>query len=153
MVVFLLFYFSCLPVKPQTYVWWMSPWVPYLSVFRWVLQSSILNEFEGDSSTFPIKQVPTGKYYPNGKPVLVNFSTWDYYLSIFGFDDGRTRGFCFGIVFLNLIIFRLTALIALRTSSRRYRGKRHFYNPENIVYWILEFLTILLQLSNNISYC
>ena len=112
-VIFILFYFSNFPVKPETYVYWMSPWVPSMSVFRWILQTTVLNEFEGDTETFPYV-------------VQLGFDPWKYYKSIFGFG-GKTRGYCYGIVLVNAIIYKVFSLIAIRFSSHRYRGKRHFY--------------------------
>jgi len=122
-VVFFLFYFSSIPVKPSTYVYWMKSWVPSVSVFRWTLQAQILNEFEGDNIFLVTQMNPVTRQ-------SVTVDTFGMYLTTFGFG-GKTREFCYGIVFLNLVIFRIISLIALRVSSHRHRGKRHLYKDED----------------------
>jgi hypothetical protein len=133
LLLFLLFYFSSLPVKPSTYVYWMKPWVPSASVFRWIVQATIQNEFDDDSETFLMSitamNMTTCKpiFIPGTTtPRVVQLDTYPTYLSTFGFG-GKTRSYCYGIVFLNLVIFRFISLLALRNSSHRYRGKRHLY--------------------------
>ena len=121
---FLLFYFSSIPVKPSTYVYWMRSWVPSVSVFRWTIQATIINEFEDDPIFLALQCNP---FNPT---MCQTINTYPNYLSVFGFG-GKTRGFCYGIMFLNLVIFRLISLLALRWTSHSNRGKRHLYKDEN----------------------
>ena len=144
--IFILYYFSNLPVKPSTYAVWMRSWVPDLSIFRWTLEASVTNEFDDySSSTFQSSDIYL--YYnlapspgtlpffrsevPVSSPTLVllySFDSYYFYKWILGFQSSKdTRTHCYGVMFLNLIVFRFLSLIALRFTSHGIRGKRHFY--------------------------
>jgi hypothetical protein len=141
--IFILYYFSNVPIKPSTYATWMAKWVPNLSIFRWTIEACILNEFHDYSSTafqssdvylyydlqppggFDYSQVPVSSPYLK---LLYSFDSYQFFLWVLGFDSlGDNRGYCYGIVFLNLIIFRLISMAFLRYTSVDVMHKRHFY--------------------------
>ena len=143
-IVFLLYYFSNIPVKPSTYSVWMRNWVSDISVFRRTLEASLANEYDDYSSyTFQASDLyiyldPANPHNPiifSQVPVnsptatlLYSFDSYYFFKWILGFQSpSGTRGHCYAIMFLNVVIFRLISLIAMRFVSHGIRGRRHFY--------------------------
>ena len=149
--IFVLYYFSNVPVKPSTYAVWIRSWVPNLSVFRWAIEASVLNEYDDySSSTFQSSDIYL--YYNAAAPqgtlpfvysnvpesgaalvLLYSFDSYYFYKWILGYQSStNTREKCYGVLILNLVVFRVISLIALRFTSHGIRGRRHFYRSPNL---------------------
>jgi hypothetical protein len=96
----------------------------FRNILKILEKMNIINEFEDDPIFLALQCNP---FNPT---MCQTINTYPNYLSVFGFG-GKTRGFCYGIMFLNLVIFRLISLLALRWTSHNNRGKRHLYKDEN----------------------
>jgi ABC-type multidrug transport system ATPase subunit len=113
---FLLFMFSGLVFKAQTLPAWMAPWLPSVSIIRWAAQGLMINEYEYNREAFP-DLGPTQGY-----------STWQSFVSLFGWG-GKTKWYCFNVVILNFIIFRVMSLLASISAAYSQRGKRALIKP------------------------
>jgi len=105
----MLFLFSGMIFKPDTLPNWMQPWLPSVSVIRWMAQGIVINEFGTNDDIFPV--TPTG------------FSLWDNYLSIFGWG-GKTKWYCLRIMLLNMGIYRVVHLLVSMFTVTVQKGKR-----------------------------
>jgi ABC-type multidrug transport system ATPase subunit len=119
-----MFFFSGLPVKPATLPDWVGPWGPSISLIRWVSQSLVLNEFDGqtcspavtgETCTFPEVQIQGG---------AVTIKTYSAFKTLFGWG-GKTKYFCLEMVVINLIIFKILVLILLYVKPYLNRWRRH----------------------------
>lgn len=114
-VVFVNFVFSGLMIKPVTLPNWLG-WAPAATLCRWVLQAQILNQFDGDTGAFPYID-------------LFNYSTYDAYLSLFGFG-GKTKWYCFYMILINIFVFRLLTLLMIVLKTHGQKGLRQFKKVE-----------------------
>jgi len=103
------FFFSGLPVKPDTLPHWIRPWGPSISVIRWAAQSLCINEFSDKTGSMADVVTP-----------LFTISPYERYLNIFGWG-GLSKWNCMGFVVLFMVIFRSCALLILH-------GKPFFAN-------------------------
>lgn len=71
-IALVLFIFSGLIFKPDILPFYLSPWLPSISIIRWFAQGIIINEFEDNSEAFP----PI--------PFLGGESAYPLYLNMFG---------------------------------------------------------------------
>ena len=101
---FLLFFFSGLIVKAQTLPEWTQPWLPSVSVIRWVMQGMTINEFD-DSDLFPVAVTPLGTY-----------NSYNELLSLFGWG-GKTKYECLANVAYNMLIYRVISYFALAVRA------------------------------------
>jgi len=106
-VSFLQFQFSGLFLKPVLLPAWMQPWAPSISLIRWTLQGSFLNQFQG-SSLFP---------------VLPIYNTLSGFSSLFGWG-GKTKWYCFNMVLVFILVFRVATLIGTSLVSVLRKGGR-----------------------------
>jgi len=106
-VSFLQFQFSGLFLKPVLLPTWMQSWAPSISLIRWTLQGSFLNQFQG-SSMFP---------------VLPIYNTLSGFLSLFGWG-GKSKWYCFNMVLVFIAIFRVATLIGTSLVSVLRKGGR-----------------------------
>ena len=105
-VSFVQFMFCGLFLKPSLLPEWMQPWAPSISLFRWTLQGSFLNQFNGNYDLFP----DVGKT-----------STFDFFCSLYGWG-GKTKWYCFQMVIIIIFIVRLLTLLGTSFVSRIRRG-------------------------------
>ena len=71
-IALVLFIFSGLIFKPDILPWYLSPWLPSVSIIRWFAQGVIINEFAGNDDAFPPLALLGGE------------SAYPLYLSLFG---------------------------------------------------------------------
>jgi hypothetical protein len=116
---FLLFFFSGIIIKPSTLPGWLAPWLPSVSLVRWLTQAIIINEFEDNLDAFP-------EVGPN------HYSTYEAFLQLFGWG-GKTKWFCFRIVVLNMIIYKVFSLLTTILTTISQRGKRNLREAKHEV--------------------
>jgi hypothetical protein len=107
-VAFLFFYFSGMILKASTLPGWAAPWLPSVSLIRWQAQALVLNQYDGDTVTFP---------------TVINYSTYGEFLNLFGWG-GKTKWYCFYNLLINVAIYRFLMLIAMIKSIITQRGTR-----------------------------
>ena len=115
-VVFLNFAFSGIFVKGPTLPAWFF-WLPEISLFRWTVQSQVINLYEND-----VKLVCVPQFY---------FCTYDGFLGLFGWL-GTTKWRCFWVIVSNLIIYRGIVLVTLIFRTITQKGLRQFREVEDI---------------------
>ena len=106
-VSFLQFQFSGLFLKPILLPTWMKSWAPSISLIRWTLQGSFLNQFVG-SNLFP---------------VLPIYNTLNGFTTLYGWG-GKTKWYCFNMVIVFIIIFRIITLVGVSLVSVLRKGGR-----------------------------
>ena len=104
---FLQFQFSGLFLKPTLLPYWLQPWAPSVSLFRWTLQGSFINQYSGAVSLFP----PIGDY-----------STFDSFLSLYGWG-GKSKWYCLSMIGYYIIILRILTLLGISLVTRLKQGK------------------------------
>ena len=109
-VLFLNFAFSGIFVKTPTLAYW-NDWLPTISLFRWTVQSQVVNLFNNDPSLICIP--------------AFDFCVYNGFLSIFGWN-GTSKWQCFWIIIVNLAVYRGLILIALVFRSFSQKGRRQF---------------------------
>ena len=109
MLAIVLFMFSGLIFKPSTLPHYLAPYIPSVSIIRWIAQATVLNEFDNNDDVFPV--TPTG------------YSAWESYLNMFGWG-GKTKWYCFNVLILNIAIYRTVTLLASIVSVVKQKGKR-----------------------------
>lgn len=114
-IVFLNFAFSGILIKATTLAEWDGSWMPSASLMRWLVQSQVINEFYNDNDAFPYIE-------------LFNYSTYDAFLSIFGWG-GKTKYYCLYMILINIAVYRVLTLIAISTISLSQKGVRQFRKP------------------------
>jgi hypothetical protein len=108
----LLFVFSGLIFKPSTLPQYLQPYVPSISIIRWIAQATVLNEFDTNDDVLPVIPGPNGGY-----------SVWESYLNMFGWG-GKTKWYCFNVLMMNIAVFRAITLLASINSITSQKGKR-----------------------------
>jgi hypothetical protein len=114
-VSFFFFFFSGIIVKPGVLAAWLAPWLPSVSVIRWIAQGLTLNEFDTNDDAFPDIPGPNGGY-----------SSWEGFLNLFGWG-GKSKWLCTSYLLYNIAGFRIVQLLAsvyLVMSQRGRRGLR-----------------------------
>lgn len=100
---------SGLILKAGSFPLWMRPWVPSLSVLRWIMQSGFICVYKDNLKVF-------GMIFPN-----TSYTQYNGYLSLFGWG-GKTRWYCFGMIVINLMVFRFLSLCVSAYSAFNARG-------------------------------
>ena len=104
---FLQFQFSGLFLKPILLPTWMKAWAPSISLIRWTLQGSFLNQFQGSV------------LFPN----LPIYNVFSGFCSLYGWG-GKTKWYCFNMVIFFLLMFRMLTLIGTAIVSQLRKGGR-----------------------------
>jgi hypothetical protein len=107
---FLLFYFSGIPVRPDLLPRWAAPWLPSVSMIRWLTQGLLINEYQYNRDAFP-------EVGPQ------QFSTYNYALSLFGWG-GKTKWYCLYMLLINLAIYRALYLAVSIYHTTAQKGRR-----------------------------
>jgi len=115
-VVFMNFAFSGIFVKTPTLPTWAADWLPEISLFKWTVQSQVINLFNFDSSL-----VCVNAFY---------FCTYSGFLGLFGWND-TTKWKCFWVIVTNLAVYRGIVLLALLFRTVTQKGMRQFRVVEN----------------------
>eukprot|EP00605_Chrysophyceae_sp_TOSAG23-4_P002784 GSChrysophyteH1.ASY1.ANO1.3068.1 assembled CDS len=105
-VSFVQFMFCGLFLKPSLLPDWIQPWSPSISLFRWALQGSFLNQFSGNLELFPL---------------VGGMSTFDFFLSLYGWG-GKSKWYCFSMVCVMIAFVRIITLIITSFLSRIKKG-------------------------------
>ena len=115
-VVFMNFAFSGIFVKTPTLPTWAADWLPEISLFKWTVQSQVINLFNFDSSLVCVEA-----FY---------FCTYSGFLGLFGWND-TTKWKCFWVIVTNLAVYRGIVLLALLFRTVTQKGMRQFRVVEN----------------------
>lgn len=115
-LIFVHFSLSGLFIKYQTMPTWISPWVPSLSIIRWAMQSEWINAFASTTCNLPSICV---------FPYVGSYSTYGAFLGLFGWG-GKTKWYCLGMIIINFMVYRFTALLASGLRASLQRGERRF---------------------------
>lgn len=116
-VLFLLFFVFCgLPVKASTLPNWLSG-ATEVSVLRWALQATFINQFDGNTAVFPD---------------LGTTSTYQLYLILFGWQDNG-MWYSAGIIVLNIFVYKVLTLLSAGIHVVRLKGGRKFRKDENVL--------------------
>eukprot|EP00602_Paraphysomonas_sp_CaronLab_P009688 CAMPEP_0185022730 /NCGR_PEP_ID=MMETSP1103-20130426/5431_1 /TAXON_ID=36769 /ORGANISM="Paraphysomonas bandaiensis, Strain Caron Lab Isolate" /LENGTH=1307 /DNA_ID=CAMNT_0027554945 /DNA_START=376 /DNA_END=4299 /DNA_ORIENTATION=+ len=116
---FLLFYFSGIMVKPSVLPEWLQPWLPSVSIIRWLTQALLINEYQYNREAFP----EMGPY---------DYSTYDFTLSLYGWG-GKTKWDCFYVLLINLAIYRIVYLMVSVYHTTFQKGRRSNRQEYNVV--------------------
>ena len=100
---------SGLIVKAGSFPLWLRPWIPSLSMLRWIMQGGFIRVYNNNLEAFPM-------IFPKS-----TYTQYYGYLSLFGWG-GKTEWDCLGMIVINIVIFRLLCLVASSYSSFRARG-------------------------------
>jgi len=101
---------SGLILKAGSFPTWLRPWVPSLSMLRWIMQAGFIKVYSGDTETF--KPLP----FPG-----VTYTQYNAYLNLFGWG-GKTEWYCFGMLVLNVVIFRFLTFLSTAYKAFKRRG-------------------------------
>ena len=116
-VLFLLFFVFCgLPIKASTLPNWLSG-ATEISVLRWALQATFINQFNGNTAVFPD---------------LGSVSTYDLYLDLFGWQDNG-MWYSVGVILLNIAVYKVLTLLSAGIHVVRLKGGRKFRKDENVL--------------------
>lgn len=88
-----------------------AEWLPQISLFRWIVQSQVINLFSDDTTLPCIDQ-----FY---------FCVYDGFMGLFGWTD-ISKWSCYWIIIANLAVFRGATLLALVFRSFSQKGRRQF---------------------------
>jgi hypothetical protein len=113
---FLQYFWSGIPVKPDTLPLWVSPWAPSFSLARWTAQACTIREFDGDTDAFPI--IPG-----------LNVNTYETTLSFFGWG-GKSEWYCLGNIVIWGICAKLVLLMVTYWKSNELYGIRNLQKRE-----------------------
>jgi hypothetical protein len=106
---FLEFVTSGLFLKASSFPDWLSPWVPSVSLIRWIMQACFICVYDGNTDVFPA-QFPKSTY-----------TLYTGYLNLFGWG-GKTKWFCFYMLLANIAIFRFCCLLSSAYSAFQAKG-------------------------------
>lgn len=109
-VAFLLFFFSGIVIKPSTLPRWLAPWLPSVSMVRWLTQALCINEYKDNREAFPVIEA-------------LNYSSYESYLNLFGWG-GKTKWFCLNVLILMLFLYKGFNLYITLYTVFSQRGKR-----------------------------
>jgi hypothetical protein len=110
-VVFLNFAFSGIFVKTPTLPRWAADWLPEISLFKWTVQSQVINLFNDDDSLICVPP-----FY---------FCTYSGFLGLFGWTQ-TTKWNCFWVIVTNLAVYRGIVLLTLIFRTITQKGMRQF---------------------------
>jgi len=117
-VAFLEFVTSGLFLKAGSFPNWLGPWVPSVSLIRWIMQATFICVYEGNTTAFPpFSQLGT------------DYSLYYGYLSLFGWG-GKTKWYCFYMLLINIAIFRFGCLLASAYSAFQAKGTHKVNNDD-----------------------
>ena len=107
-VAFLEFVTSGLFLKAASFPDWLSPWVPSVSLIRWIMQACFICVYDGNTDVFP--------------PVKdTSYTLYTGYLNLFGWG-GKTKWYCFYMLLANVAIFRFLCLLSSAYSAFQAKG-------------------------------
>jgi len=115
------FFFSGMPVRASTLPDWVAPWGPSISLIRWQAQSSLLNEFNDDSTTFPTT-VSTSTFQVN---------PYAQYLAMFGWG-GKSKWYCIDMILVMIVFFKVIQLCVLVIKPMLNREYRHLRKNDSL---------------------
>jgi len=108
---FLQFVSSGLFLKAQSWPSWLAPWVPSVSMIRWIMQALFITVYDGDTDEFPIAVPLPGITYTN----------YTGYLNLFGWG-GKTKWYCVYMLMANVAVFRVLCLLTSAYSAFNAKG-------------------------------
>lgn len=100
---------SGLMLKAGSFPRWMRGWVPSISALRWIMQGGFICVYDNNLEAFPMK-------FPNS-----TYTQYYGYLSLFGWG-GKTKWYCLGMIFVNILVFRFLCLVSSAYSAFRAKG-------------------------------
>ena len=101
---------SGLILKAGSFPTWLRPWVPSLSMLRWIMQAGFIKVYNGNTEAFPALPFPG-----------VSYTQYNAYLNLFGWG-GKTEWYCFGMLVLNVVIFRFLTFLSTAYKAFKRRG-------------------------------
>ena len=107
---FLEFVTSGLFLKAGSFPNWLRPWVPSVSLIRWIMQATFICVYDGNTEAFPPFSA-----------LGTDYSLYDGYISLFGWG-GKTKWYCFYMLLVNIAIFRFFCLLSSAYSAFQSKG-------------------------------
>ena len=100
---------SGLILKAGSFPDWLGPWVPSISLLRWIMQGGFIRVYNNNTDAFP---------------PLFPFSTYTQYtgyLDLFGWG-GKTEWYCFWMIVINIAVFRIGCLVVSAYVAFKAKG-------------------------------
>mmetsp|Transcript_15971 Transcript_15971/g.35360 ORF Transcript_15971/g.35360 Transcript_15971/m.35360 type:complete len:498 (-) Transcript_15971:226-1719(-) len=113
---FLQFVTSGLFLKAQSFPSWMGPWVPSLSMIRWIMQATFIAIYEGDRENFPLI---------GG----TDYSQYTGFLNLFGWG-GKSKWYCLSMICIYMAVLRFFTLLTSAFSAFNAKGTHKALDKE-----------------------
>lgn len=101
---------SGLILKAGSFPLWLRPWVPSLSMLRWIMQAGFIKVYNNNTDAFPVLPIPN-----------VTYTQYVGFLNLFGWG-GKTEWYCIGMLVINIIIFRFVMMLSMAYKAFKAKG-------------------------------
>ncbi len=101
---------SGLILKAGSFPLWLRPWVPSMSMLRWIMQAGFIKVYNNNTDAFPPLPIPG-----------VTYTQYAGFLNLFGWG-GKTEWYCIGMLVLNIIIFRFIMMLSMAYKAFKAKG-------------------------------